>query len=237
MKKNSLKYFFLLFALPFLFSCERDLETEGISRITNYPSFTLTGGEIMTVVQGDASFTVPDPVVTEGGQAIPFKTSVLGSKYIDPAHSTPAEVYPVNYSDAFDVNTPGMYIFTYSATNSDGYDGSAQRIVFVLDKAADPNVDLSGSYASGTSPEAEITKVADGVWFSTNVWGGGSTVKIAGYIISPDGISLQVPLQESLVPIYGYGTRNQTNGTLNLLMSRPTFATPLFNQVKNWVKI
>ena len=187
----------------------------------------------MTVVLGDTTFKVPVPVVTENGNPIPFTTEITGAAYIDSAHSTPADV---NFTHAFDINTPGLYVYTYSAINSDGFAGSSQRFVFVFDKAPDPSVDLSGDYTSGSSPAAKITKIADGVWYSTNIWGGGSTVKIGAYLMSTDGINIQVPLQESSDNIYGYGTRNQTNGTLNMIMSRPLFATPLFNVPKNWIK-
>jgi hypothetical protein len=104
-----------------------------------------------------------------------------------------------------------------------------------LDKEPDPSVDLSGNYVSGTSPASDITKVADGVFYATNFWGGGSTVVLDGYILTSDGVNLNIPRQESLVPIYGHGKR-LANGDLDLLMTRPTFSPPLVDQVKVWVK-
>jgi hypothetical protein len=211
-------------------ACERVLDTEGISRITTFPTFQMQGEEIIVLVKGQP-FTDPGITTKEG---YPVTSSVRGSTYIVPGKTQPADV--VYSSGAVDTNIPGIYVITYSSTNPDGFSGTTTRIVFVLDQQPDPTVDLSGTYTSGTSPGATITKVADGVFYSTNAWGGGSTVVIPAYLICTDGINVNVPQQESLVRIFGYGTV-APNGTLNLLMSRPTFGPPpLIDLIKDWVK-
>ena len=214
-----------------LLSCEKDDETANISQVTTYPDFVLEGEDLIVIVQGE-NFTDPGVRALEGETEIPVSTSVVGSPYIDPAHTDPSEV---GYTDAFDPNVPGIYTFNYSATNSDGFSGTASRTVIVLDAAPDPAVDLSGNYTSGSSPASEVTKVADGVFYATNFWGGGSSVVLDGYILTSDGVNLNIPQQESLVPIYGYGTRT-ADGDLDLRMTRPTFSPPLIDIVKLWEK-
>ncbi|WP_187262557.1 immunoglobulin-like domain-containing protein [Pontibacter beigongshangensis] len=213
-----------------LLSCEKDDETANISFVTTYPDFEMTGG-LVVLVKGE-EYVEPGVVATESGQEIEITTSVVGSAYIDPANSDPSNV---SYTSSIDTNVPGIYTITYSATNSDNFSGSTTRTLIVLDAAPDPTVDLSGHYISSTSPASDITKVADGVFYATNFWGGGSTVVLAGYILTSDGVNLNIPMQESLVPIYGYGTR-LANGTLDLRMTRPTFSPPLIDQVKVWEK-
>lgn len=232
MKKNKILHIFAILVTGLLISCEKD--TEGISRTTFYPDFTVTGEDVMTVVQGE-EFVDPGVIATANEEELDVTVSVMGSPYIVPGETQPGDV---NYTNSLDTDVPGMYILTYSAVNEDGFTGTTQRIVFVLDKPADPSVDLSGTYSSSGSPQAVITKVADGVFFSTNVWGGGSSVRIPAYMISTDGVNVQVPQQESVVRIFGYGTRNPQSGTLDLRMSRPTFANPapLIDLVKVWVK-
>jgi hypothetical protein len=223
--------FYSLFLTAILFSgCERVLDTEGISRITSFPTFEMQGGEVMTIVKG-APFTDPGVTTKEG---YPVTSTIRGSAYVVPGKTQPEDV--VYSSGSVNTNIPGMYTITYSSTNPDGFSGTAERLVFVLDQAPNPAVNLAGSYSSGTSPGATITKVADGVFYSTNAWGGGSTVVIPAYLICTDGVNVNVPQQESLVRIFGYGTV-APNGTLNLLMSRPTFGPPpLIDLVKDWVK-
>ncbi|WP_242922807.1 immunoglobulin-like domain-containing protein [Pontibacter liquoris] len=222
---------FLLLLSGMLSSCEKDDDTAHVSFVTTYPAFVLEGDQNIVLVKGQ-SFTDPGVKALEGETELPVTTSVVGSPYIDPAHTDPSEV---SYTNAFDPNVPGIYTFSYTATNSQGYSSSSSRNVFVLDAAPDPSVDLSGDYISGTSPASTVTKIADGVFYATNFWGGGSTVVLDGFILTSDGINLNIPQQESLVPIYGYGKRT-ASGDLDLRMTRPTFSPPLIDQVKLWEK-
>ena len=227
--KNSI---YIILCLLILVRCDEE-STGGISRITTYPSFEMEGDEILVAVKGQP-FTDPGVVATEAGTEIPVTKTVIGSSYIVAGSTQPGDVQYRTLTEV-DNQTPGIYTIVYSAENSDGFEGSVERTVFVLDAVPDPSVDLSGTYTSGTSPIAVITKITDGVFYSTNVWGGGSTVRIEGYILTADGVNVNVPQQESLVRIFGYGTRT-VSGTLDLRMSRPTFAPPLLDVVKVWVK-
>ena len=225
-------YILLLLSSLVVLSCDDDT-TGGVSRITTYPDFTISGEEKVVIKVG-TGFTDQGVIAEEGGEEIPVTKTVIGSSYIVPGQTQPEEVQYRTLSEVDD-ETPGIYWITYSAVNSDGFPGSVERIVFVLDDDPDPDVDLSGDYASGSSPEATITKITDGVFYSTNVWGGGSTVKIGAYVLTADGVNINIPQQESLVRIFGYGTRD-VSGVLDLKMSRPTFANPapLIDLTKVW---
>ncbi len=216
-------------------SCE-DEATESVSRITYYPLFEMEGDAVTVHVAGEP-YTDPGIAAKEGENSIDVVKSVVQSKFIVAGETQPEDVQYATLSEV-DGNTPGMYTVTYSAVNKDGYSGTAERIVFVLDDEPDPSVDLSGGYTSGASPAATITKVADGVFFSTNVWGGGSGVVISAYVLTSDGVNINIPQQESLVRIFGYGTRDGS-GKLSLKMSRPTFANPapLIDLDKIWTKV
>src|SRR5687768_5561159 len=61
--------------------CERDLETEGITKkITYYPVFELAGEEEIVIHAGDA-FTLPGAVAKEQGNEIPVTTSISGTYF------------------------------------------------------------------------------------------------------------------------------------------------------------
>lgn len=213
-------------------SCEDD-STADISRITNYPTFTMEGDAILVHVAGEP-YSDPGVTALEGENEITVTKTVIQSKFIEPGMTQPEDVQYATLSE-IDEDVPGMYTVTYTAVNQDGYSGTTERIVFVLDGEPDPSVDLSGTYTSGSSPTSVVTKVADGVFLATNVWGGGSTVRIGAYVLTSDGVNLNVPQQDTQTRIFGYGTRNGA-GTWSMSMSRPLFSPPLIDLAKVWTK-
>jgi len=126
-----------------LWGCTDALDTKGVSKVTQYPTFVIDGGQYQTIVKG-TPYTDKGATTKEGYEVKVDGT--VGSAYIDPAHTQPADV---TYTSSVDTNTPGLYITTFSSVNPDGFAGTAKRYIFVLDKAADPKVDLSGHYTSG----------------------------------------------------------------------------------------
>jgi len=221
--------FTLAISLQLFISSCNEIDTENVSKVTQYPTFVIDGGQFQTIVKG-TPFTEKGATTKEGYEVT--NEGTVGSAYIDPAHTQPEDV---TYTSSVDTNTPGLYITTYASVNPDGFAGTIKRYIFVVDQAPDPDVDLSGHYTSGSSPAADITKITDGIFYSNNAWGGGSTVVIGAYLICVDGVNIQVPQQESLVRIFGYGT--VSGNTLKLKMSRPTFGPPpLLNSTKNWTK-
>lgn len=213
-------YAFILIALvTVLSSCEKDKIIDndkmvGISRITYYPTFEITGESIVSIVKGTA-FTDPGVKATAGGAEVPVTTG-----------------------GSVDINTVGLYTLSYSATNADGYSASATRVVVVIPSAELSGVDLSGTYAAvpvGTTPgPATISKVAPGVYFTTNCWGNSGAV-IPAYFICVDGSTVIVPFQPS-----PYGNLESTeDGTYSgglITWSINLIDQGNFIRVKKWQK-
>jgi len=118
--KNIIKTIAFLVAVLLLASCHK-ITSEGVTQITYYPSITIIGGDL--TIELGTDFTDPGYIVMEGENDITSKTIVRGT---------------VN------TNKVGLYRLSYSATNVDGFSGSATRKVYVYDPSS--STDLSGTY-------------------------------------------------------------------------------------------
>lgn len=215
-----IRYSFLLIAFVCaLSSCEKDQiisndKNVGISKITYYANITVTGNSIISIVKGTA-FTDPGVKAEAGGTEVPVTTS-----------------------GAVNTDEVGIYALGYSATNTDGFTSSATRTVVVIPEAEVPGTDISGNYmTTGTTPNATITKLAPGVYFTTNCWGNGSAAIIPATFICTDGAVVSIPLQngpaghiETTMP----GTYSPT-GLITWTIIRHDFSPPLTLQ-KTWQK-
>jgi len=146
---KNIKYIFLLiFTAGFFSSCERDLETEGLSRITYYPVLTIKGEQWNSVLVGD-SFTDAGVTATEGESEIEVTTT-----------------------GTVNTSVPGVYTLTYTATSKDGFSASTRRYVGVIDPAA-AAMDLSGQYRRNVTAfgVSTVTKLGPGLYQSNNVGG------------------------------------------------------------------
>lgn len=162
-------------------SCKKDpiINTHdqvGISKVTYFANITLTGSSVMSVVKG-ASFTDPGVKAEAGGKEV-----------------------PVTSTGSVNTDEVGLYTLNYSAVNADGFSSSASRIVVVIPSAEVPGVDISGTYNAvpvGSTPgPADISKVAEAVYYTSNCWGNSGAV-IPAYFICTDGVSITVPTQSS----------------------------------------
>lgn len=90
-------------------SCTKDLETEGLSRVTFFADLAMAGEEVIFHPLGE-TFDDPGAMATENGEEI-----------------------AVVVSGGVDVNTPGFYNISYSAENSDGFSSSVTRTVIVYE--------------------------------------------------------------------------------------------------------
>lgn len=176
---KTISIFISVCATCLLFSCNKTdfnypADTVGSSKIIYFPTISLVGGEVVSVVIGTA-FTDPGANANVNGADVPVTTS-----------------------GTVDINQVGLYTLTYTAANEAGYTASTQRIVVVIPEAEDPNaVDLSGTYTAigGAPGPAIVTKVDHGLYHTTNCWGGGSSVVIPVYFICTDGATVIIPLQ------------------------------------------
>jgi hypothetical protein len=178
MKLSIIKYCCGFLVILLLAGCKKDFDVAtsdtqvGGSKITYFVDLNLNGNVYMGVVKGQ-TFTDPGATATENEQPV-----------------------DVTVSGTVNTNVPGIYKLTYTAVNKDGFAKSTNRYVGVLPEAPDPSVDLSGTYTSSTSPQATITKISDGLFYTSNCWGGGSVVVIGALFFCTDGTTLHLPLQD-----------------------------------------
>lgn len=173
MRNNKIFYVFTLFAASLFFSCEKD--TEGISQTTFYPVFDMQGEQFQTILVGE-SYTDSAVTATEAGEEI-----------------------EVTAEGSVDTNTPGVYVFSYSATNKDGFTRTVFRYVGVIDPAV-ADVDLSGQYrrTAGALGVSTVEKLGIGHYTTDNIGGvltpGPSTTI---HFFNTEGTTLIGPPQET----------------------------------------
>jgi hypothetical protein len=205
MKK--IHYIFVAALLFITYSCEKDLTSEGVSKITNYVTYDLTGGSSVAIAKGCA-FVDPGFKGTEGTKDVTSTIKVGGTV------------------DGMQV---GMYTLVYSAVNSDGFSSSTERTVFIYDPTA-PATDLTGDYLSGVSRvsparsfsglQVSIKKLAPGFFYVSDFLGGfydqgsaykyGPTYAMTGYMqLNSDNT---LTLISSHVSAWGDSLKKFTNG-------------------------
>lgn len=123
----------LFFITMVLISCEKNVDTDNISKITFYPTFVMTGDDFQIITLG-TPYSDPGIAATENGQDLPVTTSVVGTIQ--------------SYSgSAVNPDLANEYLINYSATNSDGFQGTASRTVWVV-KTGDLVTSIEGLYTS-----------------------------------------------------------------------------------------
>ncbi|WP_299825074.1 immunoglobulin-like domain-containing protein [uncultured Pontibacter sp.] len=148
--KNRNKFLSVAFAfiVVFLSGCEKDDETAKVSFVTTYPIVNINGEQWNVLMVGEA-FTDPGAEALEG--------------------ETPIEV---TTTGAVDVNTPGVYVLTYTAFNQEGFSASATRYVGVITPEA-AAIDLSGQYKRNAGAEgvSTVTLIEPGLYQTDNIGG------------------------------------------------------------------
>jgi hypothetical protein len=135
MKK--ITYLIIILAAAALGSCNSDLATEGISTVTFYPEFNLTGDPFYIIAE-DEEWTDPGVEVTEGDTEIPYTATYTG-RY-------------TGYTGTVIGDDPDEYSLVYSAVNKDGFSGSDSRRLARVNTGDFVN-SVAGAY-SGTSVRA-----------------------------------------------------------------------------------
>lgn len=130
----------LLVSSGLFIACDTAPETANVSKVTNYPNLELIGAESVIISQGDV-FTDPGIIATEGGNTIPYTTSVSGR---------------FRGGTTLDTTRPDIYVITYSAVNQDGFTGAITRTVIVAD-TGDLTTDISGLYRSTVTRNGVLT--------------------------------------------------------------------------------
>jgi hypothetical protein len=173
--KKYIKYIGLVLVGIAAFSCNKDSFNYkpgyvGISKITYYATVITTGDHLVILAQG-ASYT-------DAGA-----TSTLNGK-----------TYKYTASGSVDTNTPGVYHFTYTSVNADGYPASDFRTVVVIGNDVSKN-NFSGSYARDTNSSLAIwTKTANGVYSVSNP-GGAPGTDLTVVVVNYSGNKITIPYQ------------------------------------------
>jgi hypothetical protein len=203
------KIFIYISIVASLIGCDNDLETEGLSRITYYPTFELTGGDLYFHTVGTA-YTEPGIKVTEEGAPIDFSTD-----------------------GTVDVTTPGFNIISYSAINKDGFQGTATRTVVVKEDNV-PELDLEGAWTSnlaGTSfgQAMSITNVGDGIYTATDSYAHTQLDIPIRFLLTADGGAVveTIPSSPFGIPMTGKITFNVAAGQMVEYPDGTTAASPV----------
>jgi hypothetical protein len=119
-----------IFASLLFVACD-NVDTANVSSLTNYPLLTLNGNSTVYVSLG-TPYSDQGAIATENAQTIPSVTSATGT---------------YRGADKIDTSIADEYSQTYTATNKDGFDGSASRMVYVYNNA-DLVTSIEGIYTS-----------------------------------------------------------------------------------------
>ena len=175
------KYIFSAYVMiaALFWACEKELDTEGLSRVTNFAQVTLKGEPLTVLKVGDA-YTELGAEANENGQSI-----------------------DVQISGTVNTNEPGIYAINYAATNEDGFTSTRERVIAVLPPTLPAevlNTDLSGTYERvGNKQIVNITKIADGLYQVDNFGGVAppSSAIFPAYILHVSATELVIPEQPS----------------------------------------
>jgi hypothetical protein len=206
--------FLSIASLILVASCNKDkinntADRVGISRVTHFATFTMTGPSIMSIVQGTA-FVEPGIKAYQGTTEIPVTTT-----------------------GTVNSNTPGIYVLTYSATNTDGFSATTTRTVIVLSAHEVPGTDLSGKYdyVGSSTYTSTVTKVAEGTYTTDNAWSGATIIPII--FVSLDGLTISIPNQTTgFGPANGTGTYTPATKRLVYRISLPSQG--ISNSARTW---
>ena len=184
----------------------------GISKITVFPTLTMKGDKYVAVAKG-ATYTDAGATAVAGTSTIEVKTTGLPN-----------------------TATAGVYLITYSATNTDGFSATATRSVVVYDTKADAVAnDFSGNYLrAATGTITKWTKLAPGAYLVNNPGGAvtGTTVNVIA--INPTGSTIDIPQQNTDSGPWGSNTESKDliTGNYSWAVENPGYGTAVRTFVK-----
>ena len=150
--KNIFKTMAFLLTIISFVSCH-DITTDGVTRITYYPSITVLGDALVIVTQG-TTYTDAGCKVDLNGEDVTDKVTVVST---------------VNSNEI------GIYSVTYTSVNDDGFSVSASRQVFVVNPNSFASV-YWGESQYGTrhyyGAPIMIKKRSDGTYLIDDLAGG-----------------------------------------------------------------
>jgi hypothetical protein len=184
-------------------SCKKSTSTDKVTVkvvAPHYATITLTGDQYYSINSGG---TAP---------------SIAATAY----DSTTNEVCTVVQSAAgLDNTTPGLYPINLKTRNSDGYVSDINAFVAVTDIPA--AMDISGNYqrTAGAMGIAEVTKIKNGLYHSSNIFGATAAASIAGfYFVHVNDSTIIIPSQQT-----DFGTFSPFNVSFSMVPAGDTFYT------------
>ncbi len=195
MKKNIL--ILTIAVISILGACKKE-DTAEVSKVVSvsYPMITLKGAPGDTVIFLATGSTYTDAGATLTDDITGAQSDLIGST---------AEV---------DLSTPGVYYVTFSASNSNGFETTKNRVIVVYD-ATVPLEDYTGTYSQANGRVVNVAKVADRLFTCDDLYGT-FTIPIPLYFVD-FGTGLYIPSQKihpSLgVEVHGEGEKTGTAGS------------------------
>jgi len=184
----------------------------GISKITVFPILTMKGDKYVAVAKG-ATYTDAGATAAAGTSTIEVKTTGLPN-----------------------TATAGVYLITYSATNSDGFAATATRSVVVYDTKADAVAnDFSGNYLrAATGTITKWTKLAPGAYLVNNPGGAATGTTVNVIAINPTGNTIDIPQQNTDSGPWGSNTESKDliTGNYSWAVENPGYGTAVRTFVK-----
>lgn len=219
--KRYISYLTIVFLNMMLVSCNKDSFNYkpgyvGLSKITTYPTIKMAGSGYIAIPKG-GTYTEPGVSATAGSASVKVVTTGLPN-----------------------TNAVGVYLVTYTATNTDGFSATSTRTVAVYstDVTAQEN-DFSGNYARNTNGSIAVwTKIAPGVYTVFNP-GGAPGTNLTVIVFNPTGYQIFIPSQiaggaltssasESTVP----GTTPGTIASYKMEIVNPGYGTSVRTFIK-----
>lgn len=153
-------------------SCDNE-DTNGVSKVTNYPTITINGDKTIVLTQGD-TYNEQSAQALAGSQVLPLETE-----------------------GTVDTSIPGVYKITYSATNDDGFPASSVRTVIVLSNQPS-SINLEGVFIRSGNIN-NVTRLADRKYICDNatgyITGNENNLTLTFYNI--DDTKIYAPFQEN----------------------------------------
>src|SRR5210317_2142351 len=136
----------LLFAGLFFTSCEKYTNSAEESTTTYLPKLTMNGPAYIELACGATSYTDEGLTAEQGGQSLAVDTEVTGK-----------------YFGGSEVSGSDVYSIVYSAINSDGIPGAAERTVVIPECNGDLVTSIAGMYTADVTRNGSISAPYQGI--------------------------------------------------------------------------
>ena len=170
-----------------------------------------------TTISNVVTASYPKVTITSS----PYVSIPVGGTFVPPTATAYDSFYRQSLSvvkdlGALDNTTPGLYVIAYTAKSQYGFTGSAY--VYVAVTNVSDTMDLTGLYyRNGVNP-AYITKLARGLYETSNVGGDDSITQASSVIPAFFAVTTDSTLD--------FGTQTTSAGTLTASQGKVSYSPP-----------